>query len=206
MRPTFGLLLSISLFFATAATATADPGATVDDRTGVQEWGVLGSYGPSSRDDIFIMSLMGRAGWFLPDLIDDPLHEYDLNLRWMLEGWVGWVANGQDAFEGGVNPIVLKLDYDAGQRFVPFGIGGVGAMYTGLQGQDLGGPFEFDSFVGVGLHTFLDDRTALTLSWRIRHISNASIKQPNRGLNTNFFTIGLEFFPKRSAGLTDWLR
>jgi len=173
-------------------------GLVAADRTGVQEWGLLSGYGPSERDDIFLVPLFGRAAWFLPDFVDEPLHEYDLNLRWVVEGWIAGVFDAPgDAFEVGISPIVLKLDYDAGQRFVPFGIGGVGAMYTGLQGQDLGGPFEFASFVGVGLHTFLNDNVALTLSWRIRHISNAGIKEPNKGLNTNFFLIGLEFFPKR---------
>lgn len=182
------------------APPPAEPASAgaINDRTGLQEWGILGGYGPSSRDGIFILPLYGRAAWLLPDIVDKPLSEVDLNLKWVVEAWVGWVNRGPgDAFEGGVSPIVLKLDYDAGQRFVPYGIGGVGAMYTGLQGQDLGGPFEFASFVGVGLHTFLTDNIALTLSWRIRHISNAGIKDPNRGLNTNFFLIGLESFPKR---------
>lgn len=192
MHTILGLLLAAVLVVpACASTALAK------DRTGVQEWGVLAGYGPSSRDNIFLVPLFGRVGWALPDIVDEPLQEYDIDLNWMVEAWVAGVFDGQDAFEGGVAPIVLKLDYDFGQRFVPFGIGGVGAMYTGLQGQDLGGPFEFASFVGVGLHTFLTDRLALTLSWRIRHISNAGIKDPNRGLNTNFFLIGLEAFPKR---------
>ena len=143
--------------------------------------------------------VFARAAWALPAIVDEPLARWDLNLKWVVEGWVSAVFDGQDAFEGGVSPIVLKLDYDAGQRFVPFGIGGTGVMYTGLQGMDLGGPFEFSSFIGVGLHTFVNERLALTLSWRIRHISNAGIKQPNRGLNTNFFLIGFDFFPKRSA-------
>jgi len=200
MRRFSGLLLSILVIFGAASTSVAE------GRSGLQEWGVLAGYGPSSRDSIFIVPLVARAAWLLPEVIDEPVRRHDLQLRWVVEGWVAGVFDGQDAFEGGVSPIVLKLDYDAGQRFVPFGIGGAGAMYTGLQGQNLGGPFEFDSFVGLGLHTFLSDRTALTVEWRIRHISNAGIKDPNRGLNTNFFTIGLEFFPKRSAGLTDWLR
>ena len=197
MRRIFQLLPTILLAtgLLVPAVAAADQGK---DRTGVQEWGLLSGYGPSSRDGIFLVPLFGRAAWLLPDVVDEPLHEYDLNLKWVVEAWVAGVFDAPgDAFEGGVAPIVLKLDYDYGQRFVPYGIGGVGAMYTGLQGQELGGPFEFASFVGGGLHTFLTDRLALTLSWRIRHISNAGIKEPNRGLNTNFFLIGLESFPKR---------
>jgi hypothetical protein len=193
MRRISGLLLSILI---AAASFGALP-ALAEDRTGVQEWGLLSGYGPSD-DDIFLVPLFARAAWLLPDVVDEPLHEYDLNLKWVVEGWIAGVFDAPgDAFEAGIAPIVLKLDYDAGQRFVPYGIGGVGAMYTGLQGHKLAGPFEFASFVGVGLHTFLSDQVALTLSWRVRHISNAGLKPPNAGLNTNFFLIGLESFPKR---------
>ncbi|MDG2308100.1 MAG: acyloxyacyl hydrolase [Candidatus Binatia bacterium] len=193
MRRISGLFLSILI----AATSVGALPALGEDRTGVQEWGLLSGYGPSD-DDIFLVPLFGRAAWLLPDAVDEPLHEYDLNLKWVVEGWIAGVFDAPgDAFEAGIAPLVLKLDYDAGQRFVPYGIGGVGAMYTGLQGHNLAGPFEFASFVGVGLHTFLSDQVALTLSWRIRHISNAGIKGPNAGLNTNFFLIGLESFPKR---------
>lgn len=173
--------------------------AHAGDRTGVQEWGFLTGWGPSSRDNIQIIPFYGRAAWLFPEVVDEPLHEHDIELRWVVEGWLAAVTDGQDAVEVGVSPLVLKIDYDAGQRFVPFGIGGVGAMYTGLQGQDLGGPFEFASFIGVGLHAFVTDTMAITFQWDIRHISNAGIKVPNRGLNTNFFLIGLEWFPKRGG-------
>ncbi|MBM4266048.1 MAG: acyloxyacyl hydrolase [Deltaproteobacteria bacterium] len=192
-----GLIASISSL-ALALCLIGVP-AHAGDRTGVQEIGFLAGWGPSSRDNIQLVPLYGRAAWLFPEIIDEPLHEHDIELRWVVEGWIAAVTDGQDAIEVGVSPIVLKLDYDAGQRFVPYGIGGVGAMYTGLQGQDLGGPFEFASFVGVGLHTFITDTVALTFQWDIRHISNAGLKEPNRGLNTNFFLIGLEFFPKRGS-------
>ena len=190
------LVAALLLLAAPAARAADD--YDFEQRDGVQEWGLLTGYGPSSRDGVFLVPLFAHAAWLLPRAIDEPLARYDLNVKWVVEGWVSGVFNGQSAIEVGISPIVLKLDYDAGQRFVPFGIGGVGAMYTGLQGLDLGGPFEFASFVGVGLHTFVTDQIALTLSWRIRHISNAGLQQPNRGLNTNFFLVGVDFFPKRT--------
>ena len=48
------------------------------------------------------MPLFARAAWLLPDMVDEPLRQHDLNLKWVVEGWVAGVFGGQDAFEGGV--------------------------------------------------------------------------------------------------------
>ena len=74
---------------------------------------------------------------------------------------------------------------------------GTGVMYTGLGGYELSGPFEFASFGGAGIELFLTDQLAMSFSWRIRHISNAGIEQPNPGLNTQFVMLGFDWFPKR---------
>jgi len=107
------------------------------------------------------------------------------------------VTGPQNAIEVGINPIGFKLAYDAGQTVVPYFSGGLGVMYTGLQGIKLGGPFEFNETAGVGVEIFLEQGLALTIGYRYRHISNAGIKDDNRGLGTQFGTIGLSWYPKR---------
>jgi hypothetical protein len=166
-------------------------------RSGLQEVGVMGGYGWSQRDNVQFAPLFVHFGWFLPDVIDEPLSRYHLNLKWVVEPWVAGVTNHQDAIEIGVSPLLFKLDYDAGQTVVPFFFGGEGALYTGLQGVEISGPFEFSSFAGAGLHFFLTDKIAISMSYRFRHISNAGIKHPNHGLNTQFVLFGLEEFPNR---------
>jgi len=168
-----------------------------DGRSGVQELGVAAGYGISERDNVQIMPLFFRAGWYFPDVIDAPLARHNLNLKWMLEPWIAGITNHSDAVEFGVNLLYFKLDYDAGWPVVPFVQGGEGAMYTSLQGERLGGPFEFSSAIGAGLHFFIDRQLAISLSYRLRHISNAGLKSDNSGLNTHFFLIGLESFPNR---------
>jgi hypothetical protein len=193
MRPTLFLCVGLPVLCLAASALAAD-----GDRSGLRELGAATGYGPSSRGNVQVVPLFVRGAWLLPRFIDEPLSKWHLDLEWAPEGWLAGVTDGQNAIEVGLNPIVFKLNYDRGQTFVPFGTFGVGVMYTGLQGLELGGPFQFDSFAGVGLHTFLTPTLALTLSWRLRHISNAGIKEPNRGLNTNFFLIGLDYFPWRA--------
>lgn len=175
---------------------TASPSAA-GDRDGLQELAVDTGYGWSQRDNVQVIPLYLRFAWNFPDVIDEPLADHNINLKWYIEPWIAGVTNHQNAIEVGLTPIGLKLEYDAGQQVVPFTMAGIGAMYTGLQGINLAGPFEFASFGSVGLRVFLTDQLALSFSYRYRHISNAGLKDPNRGLNTQFVLIGLESYPGR---------
>lgn len=189
-------LLAAALLLNLAAAAVPAP-LLAGERSGLQELGITTGYGPSERGDVTIVPLYLRFAWLFPDLIDEPLARHDINFRWFIEPWIAGVTNHQNAVEVGVTPIGFEIEYDAGQRVVPFISGGLGAMYTGLQGLELGGPFEFSSGGGAGLRFFLEQQLAITLSYRWRHISNAGIEEPNRGLDTNFILIGLESFPRR---------
>ena len=51
--------------------------------------------------------------------------------------------------------------------------------------------------MGGGIHLFFTHEGAVTLAIRYRHISNAGIKQEDRGLNTLFLIIGLSHFDNR---------
>lgn len=138
---------------ALAGEATARPSApassapaTPAERSGVQQWGLKLGYGTSDKGQVEILPVYGEAGWSFPDVIDQPLIRHHVDFQWLLEGWLAGIHTPRsDAFEFGINPITLKLAYDAGQQFVPYLQGGIGVMYTSLQdGLKLGGPFEFD--------------------------------------------------------------
>ncbi|MBY0275167.1 acyloxyacyl hydrolase [Candidatus Binatia bacterium] len=180
------------------ALAIPSPNAAAEDRNGLQELAFTTAYGFSDKHGIEVIPLYARFAWLFPDVIDEPLHGVNLNLKWFLEPWVAGVTSPkQNAIEFGITPIGLKLEYDAGQQVVPYLIAGTGVMYTGLGGYQLSGPFEFASFGGAGIELFLTDQLAMSFSWRIRHISNAGIEQPNPGLNTQFVMLGFDWFPKR---------
>jgi hypothetical protein len=186
-------ILTLTVLTALALPALAGAG----ERSGLQELAVNTGYGFSERGNVQVVPLYARFAWLFPDVIDEPLARHNVNFKWFLEPWIAGVTNHQDAIEVGITPIGLKLEYDAGQQVVPFLIAGTGAMYTGLQGLQLGGPFEFASFGGAGIELFLTDTLAMSFQWRWRHISNAGLEDPNRGLDTQFVLIGLESYPRR---------
>lgn len=167
-------------------------------RQGLRELTVRVGFGDADRD-AQIIPLLVSAGWLLPEVIDAPLARHGIDLEYVLEGWIAGarIEGRTDAIEVGVNPIAFRLAYDVGQHAVPYASGGLGVLYTGLQGIGIGGPFEFDETAGVGLALFFDRRWAIDLSYRFRHISNAGISSDNRGLNTHFGLIGVSFFPGR---------
>jgi len=181
---------------STDAADEAEEGAPAN-RSGLHHFGFRVGYGYSDRKDVQVIPFYAHAGWLFPECIDGPMRKWNLDLEYYLEGWIGGVTGPQNAIEVGINPIGFKLAYDAGQTVVPYFSGGLGVMYTGLQGIKLGGPFEFNETAGVGVEIFLEQGLALTIGYRYRHISNAGIKMDNRGLGTQFGTIGLSWYPKR---------
>lgn len=164
---------------------------------GLDSFGLRGLYGQANRSGIEYTSVLPRISLFLPPVVDEPLAAWNIQSEFVIEGLFSYAKGPDTSVEVGINPLMFSLRYDYGQRLVPFVEGGEGLLYHDLHGQDLGNDFEFSSQAGGGAHWFLDGTTALTLSYRIRHISNAGITEPNRGLNTDNVTFGITVFPKR---------
>ncbi len=97
----------------------------------------------------------------------------------------GWAAGGE---------FVLRYNFASGGRVIPFLEAGVGVTYLefDLDGQSDG--ISFNPQGGFGLHYFTSSDSALSLSWRLHHISNAGIRDPNRGINSSMFLIGITRF------------
>ena len=76
-------------------------------------------------------------------------------------------------------------------KLQPYFKGGVGFIYITQHTREQGTQFNFNEYAGLGLHYFLNKRTAITAEYRYRHLSNASIKSPNRGIDTNYGIVGV---------------
>ncbi len=195
--PLFALCATLACGALVAMLAAAPPAAAAQDRGGVQEWGVKTGFGWSERENVQVIPLYGHVGWYLWEFVDEPLARRHIDLKLVVEGWVAAVHNPSDAFEFGIDPVTFKLSYDRGQAIVPYFHGGVGVMYTSLQGIGLGGPFEFNEVVGAGVDLFLTRQLALSIGYRLRHVSNADLGEENFGLDTHFVLVGVDFLPRR---------
>ena len=70
---------------------------------------------------------------------------------------------------------------------------GVGALYMTQHTREQSTQYNFLPQFGGGIAFRVDESTALNFEYRFRHLSNASFKEPNNGIDTDMFLIGLEF-------------
>ena len=182
---------------ATGETATGSAPAPSCPLLSPQEVSFRFAYGIGNRDSLRFYTLGPRVAYdLLPSLIPAIAGN---RIRIGLEATGSIIHGDHHDLDGefAFSPLIFDYRYDRGGRFVPFIEGGEGIVLTTLRNLDIGGPFEFSSQAGGGFHVFWDGQDAITFAFRIRHISNAGIKQENRGLNTYFFDIGISRFPNR---------
>jgi lipid A 3-O-deacylase len=118
---------------------------------------------------------------------------YSGNWEWLAEAFGGAQWNPDQAYVIGLTP-VLRYNFATGTRWMPFFDAGAGGTLTDIGRPDLGGNFQFNLQTGPGVHWFVDKGTVLTMQYRFLHISNASIQDPDHGVNTSVFYVGIARF------------
>ena len=76
-------------------------------------------------------------------------------------------------------------------KLQPYIKGGSGMVYMSQHTLEQSTQFNFISHAGLGFHWFFEPKRALTLEYRYRHLSNASIKQPNSGIDSHYALLGI---------------
>jgi len=118
---------------------------------------------------------------------------YRGNWEWVAEAFSGAQFNPDQAYVVGLTP-VLRYNFATGTRWVPFFDAGAGVTLTDIGRPDLGGVFQFNLQTGPGVRWFVGKDTVLTFQYRFLHISNASIQDPDHGVNTSVFYVGVSRF------------
>lgn len=147
-------------------------------------------FGGSRAHDLVLGNL--RYGRVLSDVVGG--HSF---LRGNWEGGLEWFGGGQyhpdGAYLFGFTPM-LRYNFATGSRWMPFVDVGAGVSWTDIGHPDLSSKFEFNLQAGAGCHYFLKNNLALTLQYRLLHLSNARIDTPNLGVNSSLFSGGLTWF------------
>jgi hypothetical protein len=100
---------------------------------------------------------------------------------------------GGTAFGAGVSPVVLKWNFEAGSRFVPYVEANAGFVFTSRAVPPGAWHGNFTSSGAIGTH-FLRPRGNISAEIRYMHISNANLTNYNPGINTIQVRIGLGRF------------
>lgn len=133
-------------------------------------------------------------------LARDWQHAWFTDGDWQLGGyWLAEIgywdsdergAHNDDLWEVALTP-VLRLAPKASDGVRPYleaGIGGHILSDTRIGRRQMSTAWQFGSHIGAGL-----DCGQLEIGYRFQHLSNASIKEPNDGINFHMLTLGLRF-------------
>lgn len=114
-------------------------------------------------------------------------------LDWVLEPFLNIITSPGEEIEIGSN-FLLEYDFPLTDWFKPYIKGGLGLIYMTQELVEQATQWNFLPQGAVGFHLNLKDNVALSCEYRHRHLSNASIKSPNKGVDAKLYLAGLTFF------------
>jgi len=146
-------------------------------------------YSFASNRDVRFASVYPSAG----KILTNPMGQGWIRgtVEGILEGAFSLVHKGQHTYSAGVNALVRYNFLPPSKNLRPFVQAGFGMLTTNLVMDDFGSNFNFASNAACGLQYFYTASDALSLEWRLFHISNAGLDDENSGLNMNHFFVGL---------------
>ena len=189
--------LGLSLPLQAPARPSGGPAFPGELRKGSQEFTFLVGYGDqadipeSSREDREFLFLTPRWGVVLTEPLGRSF--WRGGLEFLTEPSAIITADKPRVLSGGIAAL-LKYNFYTGTRLMPFVEAGAGLMVSTKRLEGQGSSFNFTPQVGAGFHYFLTPEWALTAAYRFWHASNAGTADPNRGVNTNTFFVGLAYF------------
>jgi outer membrane protein W len=115
-------------------------------------------------------------------------------LHFVLEPFASYAFVPTDNLEAGLN-FLLKVGFaEKKDKFQPYFKIGTGGMYMTKHSVEQSTQLNFNDNIGAGAHYYFKKDTAFTLEYRFRHISNASIKLPNVGINASIILFSFSYF------------
>jgi hypothetical protein len=140
--------------------------------------------------DLALISIQG--GLLFTDVIfGQSWFRGNLELAFDLYGGAQFNPNNRYVF--GFAPSV-RYNFATDSRWLPLIDGGLGIAYTDIGPPGLSTRFEFIVQAGADTSYYFRQNIALVQQYRWFHMSNADIKEPNHGTNTQIFMAGVNWF------------
>jgi len=114
-------------------------------------------------------------------------------LQFQIEPFISFVSQPDTNIEIGTSFLFKLGILPQTSKFQPFILVGPGMVYMTQHTPKQSTQFNFINQAGIGIHYFFRKNIAFTLEGRYRHLSNAGIKQPNLGINTQFVIAGISY-------------
>jgi|GEM_PF-553286 len=114
-------------------------------------------------------------------------------VQFQIEPFLGLVTSPKSNVEAGTSFLFKVGLFPRDWKFQPYVKAGAGMIYVSQRFGEQGTKFNFIESGCFGAHYFIRKNIALTLEGRMRHLSNAGIKQPNHGVNSYFVVGGVSY-------------
>jgi lipid A 3-O-deacylase len=189
------LMLTLILFAAAIPVAAEEKG---DGKRGKGSWiteaGFISGYGNASLDEGVYRTLLmvGHVGKDITPFIR-ALQDQRGTLSFFLEPQFNYVLKPAGDIEFGMG-IGVQYAFPVTERISPYILVVTGPQDISVDSITQSNGFNFSSAIGAGIYLSVTKNIALNLGYRYRHISNADIKKPNEGINSQIGLAGLSFF------------
>lgn len=189
------LVLSLFLLCLNCAGVSAErPDEGI--RKWLLEFGVYTGYLSGElkqQDDLEAIPLGLRFGFDLKPFTKKFGLEPKGMLEMLYEPFISTIFEPRSNAEMGL-AFLFRYSYPLTSNFYPYIEVGSGLYYMTLSTQEQSTQFNFIDQGGAGFSYFLRKDLALNVGYRIRHVSNCSIKEPNNGINANVYLVGLSYY------------
>ncbi|MFH0877721.1 MAG: acyloxyacyl hydrolase [Candidatus Omnitrophota bacterium] len=162
----------------------------------LQEVGVFAGYvscGLKGQDDFQAVTTGMRFGFDLKPFTKKFGFEPKGMLELLYEPFISYISQPKDNADLGLG-IMFRYSYPLTEKFYPYVEGGSGLYYMTLKTREQGSQFNFVDQAGGGFLFFLKENIALNAGYRIRHVSNFSVEQPNDGIDGHVISGGVSIY------------
>ncbi|OIO36504.1 MAG: hypothetical protein AUJ74_02100 [Candidatus Omnitrophica bacterium CG1_02_44_16] len=162
----------------------------------LQEFGVFTGYMQGSlkqQEDLEAVPVGLRFGFDLKPFTKKFGFEPVGMLELIYEPFISAITEPDSNMEMGL-PFFFRYSYPLTSKIYPFVEVGTGPYYMTLHTYEQSTQFNFVSQGGAGISYFLKENVAINIEYRKRHVSNASIKSPNGGLEANVYLLGMSYY------------
>jgi Lipid A 3-O-deacylase (PagL) len=157
--------------------------------------GIQAGYGDKAWDNNnFRLNTALLQPYFTLPVTNVIMHDWITRgvLEYKLEVPLGLITTLHDRALAGLSPLSFRYDFTGlKNRLVPYASLSLGMVYLDVPRQVQGTKYNFIINPAVGAQYFITDKWAISAECRFLHLSNAGIKEPNRGQNYIFGLAGI---------------
>lgn len=182
-----------AVFIFTASPVFSNDSLKSDNCFKLKEFGVFSGWGEGkliAQDHLQVIPLFLQFGFDMKPILSKIKIKLKGDVNFVLEPLLNTVISPNNNVELGCN-FMVKYSFPLINKLHLYLEAGPGLLYGTQHINKQSTQFNFSEQAGAGLKFYFSANKAINFGYRFRHFSNAGIKEPNHGVNTDLFLCGL---------------